>query len=88
MRNHQLWGYVYDVFFEQSLPPRKKSAAGSPAVQDDDSSVLDLVKSAASGIWETKGLEGFFVGGAERAIYYAPVACLFFTLYDTLVNLI
>lgn len=56
--------------------------------KEDDSSVLDLVKGAASRIWATKGLEGFFVGGAERAIYYAPVACLFFTLYDTLVNLI
>eukprot|EP00435_Cladocopium_sp_Y103_P042795 s11_g11.t3 len=44
-------------------------------VQDDDSSVFDLVKGAASRIWATKGLEGFFVGGAERAIYYAPVAC-------------
>eukprot|EP00438_Fugacium_kawagutii_P016642 Skav205662 [mRNA] locus=scaffold458:317293:332839:+ [translate_table: standard] len=58
------------------------------ALRQEDSSVVDLVKDAASGIWKEKGLEGFFVGGAQRALYYAPVACLFFALYDTLVNII
>ena len=54
----------------------------------DDGSVLDLVKGAAVSIYTTRGLEGFFVGGAERALYYAPVACLFFTIYDTLLSVI
>ena len=50
--------------------------------------MLDLVKGAAGRIWASKGPQGFFVGGAERALYYAPVACLFFAIYDTLVNLL
>ena len=55
---------------------------------DKEESVLDLVKGAATSIWDTKGLEGFLVGGAERALYYAPQACLFFTLYDTFISLL
>ena len=47
--------------------------------------MLDLVKGAATRIWASKGPQGFFVGGAERALYYAPV---FFAIYDTLVNLL
>lgn len=87
-----VWGFLAGLFAGAlTVPVDNISTRVMTEVsnaKEDDSSVLDLVKSAASGIWETKGLEGFFVGGAERAIYYAPVACLFFTLYDTLVNLI
>eukprot|EP00929_Paragymnodinium_shiwhaense_P013698 TRINITY_DN121541_c0_g1_i1.p1 TRINITY_DN121541_c0_g1~~TRINITY_DN121541_c0_g1_i1.p1 ORF type:complete len:690 (+),score=88.67 TRINITY_DN121541_c0_g1_i1:46-2115(+) len=53
--------------------------------EDDD--VLELVKDVAVDIWTTRGAEGFFTGAAERALYYAPQACLFFSLYDTFVSL-
>ena len=87
-----VWGFLAGLFAGAlTVPVDNISTVVMTEVQDakeDDSSVFDLVKGAASRIWTTKGLEGFFVGGAERAIYYAPVACLFFALYDTLVNLI
>eukprot|EP00913_Durusdinium_trenchii_P014312 g13428.t1 len=85
-----VWGFLAGLFAGAlTVPVDNVSTVVMTEVEGakDDSSVLDLVKGAASKIWTTKGFEGFFVGGLERAGYYAPVACLFFALYDTLVNL-
>ncbi|CAJ1450009.1 unnamed protein product [Effrenium voratum] len=87
-----IWGFLAGFFAGAlTVPVDNISTTVMTQVEGDakdDRSVLDLVKGAAVSIYTTRGLEGFFVGGAERALYYAPVACLFFTIYDTLLSVL
>ncbi|CAE8628184.1 unnamed protein product [Polarella glacialis] len=55
---------------------------------DDQKSVSETVWSAGQDILREKGPEGFWVGANERALYYGPQSCLFFSAYDTIVNLL
>ena len=87
-----VWGFLAGAFAGiLTVPVDNISTVVMTEIQDQSSkeeSVLDLVKGAALNIWTSKGVDGFLVGGAERALYYAPQACLFFTLYDTFINLL
>lgn len=87
-----VWGFLAGACAGLlTVPVDNISTVVMTEIQDQsekEESVLDLVKGAAMNIWTSKGLDGFLVGAAERALYYAPQACLFFTLYDTFINLL
>lgn len=87
-----VWGFLAGACAGLlTVPVDNISTVVMTEIQDQsekEESVIDLVKGAAMNIWTSKGLDGFLVGGAERALYYAPQACLFFTLYDTFINLV
>eukprot|EP00899_Mesostigma_viride_P015932 jgi/Mesvir1/2433/Mv22165-RA.1 len=44
---------------------------------------VELVKQASMKVWETDGLLGLFKGAVPRALYFAPGACIFFAVFET-----
>lgn len=61
---------------------------GGDADNADVSQTLNLVLEVSQSVWEEEGINGFFVGAQERAIYYGLCGAIFWSLYENFLRVI